>query len=252
VPVNAIRAILEEQGFASPRVGYKYSATDEGRLLEIVLPEQSTDDAQLDLDNVTEALNQISVDGGTPLQFTQVQTNSVGGLVGGQFQRKAVMSALLATVAIILYISFRFELAYGVAAVIALLHDVCIAAGIYLLFGRQLSLTVVAALLTIMGYSLNDTIVVFDRIREDLATQVAKSYRQIVNISINETLSRTILTSLTTLIVVITLFLFGGGAINDFALVMLIGVIVGTYSSVFVASAIISTWHKRVKGVNQE
>jgi preprotein translocase SecF subunit len=103
-----------------------------------------------------------------------------------------------------------------------------------------------------MGYSLNDTIVVFDRIREDLATQVAKSYRQIVNISINETLSRTILTSLTTLIVVITLFLFGGGAINDFALVMLIGVIVGTYSSVFVASAIISTWHKRVKGVNQE
>ena len=114
--------------------------------------------------------------------------------------------------------------------------------------GRQISLPVVAALLTIMGYSLNDTIVVFDRIREDLTLHKGRSYTDIINLSINQTLSRTLLTSFTTLLVALTLYLFGGGAINDFALVMLIGVVVGTYSSVFVASTIISFWHRRTRG----
>jgi SecD/SecF fusion protein len=239
--VKAVRNLLNSEGFENVRVGYKYSPAQGARLLELTLPDRSTDEASLDLPALEKTLNETFPDA----KLKQVQTNSVGSLVGEQFQKKAGLAAVLAIVGIIIYISFRFEFAYAVASVVALLHDVVIAAGLYLLTGRQLSLPVVAALLTIMGYSLNDTIVVFDRIREDLALHKGRGYVDIINLSINQTLSRTLLTSLTTLLVVVTLYLFGGGAINDFALVMLIGVIVGTYSSVFVASAIIASWHKR-------
>ena len=137
---------------------------------------------------------------------------------------------------IVIYITFRFEFSYAVGAVAALSHDIVICIGIFLIAGlgsRQLSLPVIAALLTIMGYSLNDTIVVFDRIRENLGLIKKKSYKEIINLSINHTLSRTMLTSLTTLLVVLTLYFYGGGAINDFALIMLVGVIVGSYSFYF-------------------
>ena len=127
----------------------------------------------------------------------------------------------------------------------ALVHDVVIALGIFILLGRQISLPVVAAMLTIIGYSLNDTIVVFDRIREDLGLIKGKSYIEIINLSLNQTLSRTVLTSLTTLLVVLTLFLFGGSGVNDFALLMLIGILVGTYSSIFVASTVVAVWHEK-------
>ncbi|MDD3604452.1 MAG: protein translocase subunit SecF, partial [Kiritimatiellae bacterium] len=126
----------------------------------------------------------------------------------------------------------------------ALAHDVLITVGIYCLLGRQISLPIVAALLTIVGYSVNDTIVVFDRIREDLKLVRGRSYKDIVNLSINQTLSRTVLTSLTTLLSVVILLLFGGGAIFDFALTLLIGIIVGTYSSVFLAAPIMLLWHR--------
>lgn len=241
--VADVRAFLKTQGFDNVRVGYKSSPAQGARLLEFTLPQRSTDESGLDMDGLLVAMNQKFPDA----KLTQVQTNSVGGLVGKEFQRKAILAAVLATLGIIIYISFRFEFAYAVASVVALIHDIVIAAGIYLMWGfgaRQLSLPVVAALLTIMGYSLNDTIVVFDRIREDLSLHRGRSYVDIINLSINQTLSRTLLTSLTTLLVVLTLYLFGGGAINDFAVVMLVGVIVGTYSSVFVASAIIASWHK--------
>ena len=203
-----------------------------------------------DVDMLTRSLNSAF----PAAKFLQAQTHSVGGLVGAQFQRKALVSAFLAAVVIILYISFRFEFAYGVASVAALVHDVVIAGGIYLLWGymfggRHVSLPVVAALLTIMGYSLNDTIVVFDRVREDLSLHKDRSYTDIINLSINQTLGRTVLTSLTTLLVVVTLVVFGGGAINDFAFVMMWGVVVGTYSSIFVASTIVASWHKRVRGI---
>jgi preprotein translocase SecF subunit len=125
-------------------------------------------------------------------------------------------------------------------------HDVFIATGIFLLFGGEITLSVVAALLTIMGYSLNDTIVVFDRIRESLSLEEKKSYKEIINISINQTLSRTLLTSLTTLLVLIILVAIGGIAVRDFVLVMLLGVIVGTYSSIFIASPIVAFWHNKI------
>ena len=243
--VADVRDTLQAENFGDAQIGYKYSAGTEGKLLEVVLPEVHTDRTQFTQKNATlqAVLNRSFPEAG----FSQVQTNSVGNLVGAQFQRKAFFAALFAAIGIIIYISFRFELAYGIAAVIALLHDVFIAIGIYVLAGRELSLPVVAALLTIMGYSLNDTIVVFDRIREDISLHKGRNYFDIVNLSINQTLSRTVLTSLTTLFVVLILFLFGGGAINDFALVMLIGVLVGTYSSIFVASNIIATWHKPLR-----
>ncbi|MCF7855790.1 MAG: protein translocase subunit SecF, partial [Candidatus Pacebacteria bacterium] len=242
--VRDVRDVVGGMGYTSARVGYKYSAAGQSKLLEVVLPEQSTDEAALDLDKLTASLDDAFEDA----TFEHAQTTSVGSVIGERFREKAVWAIVLAVIAIIIYISFRFEFAYGVASVLALVHDVIIAAGVYLLLGRQLSLPVVAALLTIMGYSLNDTIVLFDRIREDLGLLKNKSYRDIINLSINQTLSRTLLTSLTTLLVVIILFLFGGGAINDFALVMLLGIVVGTYSSIFVASATIATWHKPVRG----
>jgi SecD/SecF fusion protein len=174
------------------------------------------------------------------------QESSLGGLVGWEFSKSAIYAILLAFVGIILYISIRFEFAYSIASIIALMHDVIIATGIFVLCGNEVSLPVVAALLTIIGYSLNDTIVVFDRIREGLSLNPDMHYKKVINMSINKTLSRTILTSLTTLLVLVILFFFGGIAINDFVLVMLLGVIIGTYSSIFVASPIVAYWHKKI------
>jgi SecD/SecF fusion protein len=245
--VAELRAKLADTDYRDSRIGYKGTATQEGRLLEIVLPEVSTNETTIDLDGLSALIKKEY----PQANFELAQTNSVGGLVGARFQNKAIMAGILAAIAIILYVSFRFEFAYGVASVIALVHDVIIAGGVYLISGRQLSLPVIAALLTIMGYSLNDTIVVFDRIREELTLHKDRTYQEIINLGINQTLSRTLLTSLTTLLVVLTLFLFGGGAINDFALVMLAGVVVGTYSSVFVASAIIASWHKHKRGLQE-
>jgi preprotein translocase SecF subunit len=142
-------------------------------------------------------------------------------------------------VGIIIYIWWRFEFTFGLAAVAALFHDVIITVGIFSIAGKEISLQVVAALLTIVGYSLNDTIVVFDRIREDLKIYRRESYSGVINHSINETLSRTVITSLTTFVVVLSLFVFGGSVIHDFAFAILVGVIVGTYSSIFIASPIL-------------
>ena len=148
---------------------------------------------------------------------------------------------------IILYISWRFEFGFALGAIVALAHDVLVTLGIFTLLGNQISLPIVAALLTIVGYSVNDTIVVFDRIREDLRLEKKRTFKEICNLSINQTLSRTILTSFTTLITVVMLLVFGGGAIFDFALALFIGVLVGTYSSIFVATPIVLLWHRDKK-----
>jgi preprotein translocase subunit SecF len=132
-------------------------------------------------------------------------------------------------------------------AIVALIHDVIITVGIFSIFGKEFTLPVIAALLTIIGYSLNDTIIVFDRIRENLRKHHKQPLRFIINRSINETLSRTILTSLTTLIVVTSLFILGGGIIHDFAFALIIGIVVGTYSSIYVASPILLAWQNRGK-----
>ena len=172
-------------------------------------------------------------------------SSSIGPAVSKDLKRNAFIAIILSLFAIVAYVWFRFGLKFGIAAVTALIHDVLITLGIFAICGRHISLPVVAAILTLIGYSLNDTIVVFDRIREDIRLMKKASYKDVLNASMNQTLSRTVLTSLTTLMVIIFLFIFGGENINDFALALLIGVIVGTYSSIFVASALLYDWYKK-------
>jgi SecD/SecF fusion protein len=179
--------------------------------------------------------------------FVQIQEDLVGPQVGKELVKQAMWAISLALLMIIAYVSWRFELGFAVGAIVALAHDVLVTVGIYTAMGHQLSLPIVAALLTIVGYSVNDTIVVFDRIREDIRIVRNKTFKEICNLSINQTLSRTLLTSLTTLITVVMLLVFGGGAIHDFALALCIGVIVGTYSSIFVATPLVLTWYKGKK-----
>ena len=165
--------------------------------------------------------------------------DKVGPKIGSELSGKAVMAVLYAITLILIYISFRFEFIYAIGAIAAITHDVIITLGIFSILGYEISLSIVAAFLTIVGYSLNDTIVIFDRIRENMKTRKKDPVAATVNKSINESLSRTIVTSLTTLMVVITLYIFGGEVIHYFSFALIIGVLVGTYSSIFVASLIV-------------
>ncbi len=167
--------------------------------------------------------------------FKVLSEDEVGPQIGGEMTLNAVKALIYALAAIIIYVSWRFEFSFAVGAIIALIHDVLVAAGLFCLFGRQIGMTSIAALLTIIGFSTNDTIVIFDRIRENIRKYPGKPALEISNLSINETLARTILTSLTTLMAVLMLLFFGGGAINDFALIFCIGIVAGTYSSVYIA-----------------
>ena len=159
--------------------------------------------------------------------------------IGSELSGKAIMAILYALTLILIYISFRFEFIFAIGAIVAIAHDVIITLGIFSILGYEISLPIVAAFLTIVGYSLNDTIVIFDRIRENMKTRKKDPVAATVNKSINESLSRTIVTSLTTLMVVITLYIFGGEIIHYFSFALIIGVLVGTYSSIFVASLIV-------------
>ena len=171
-----------------------------------------------------------------------IRLERVGPSIGKDLRGKALKAVIFAMIGICIYVSFRFEFRFAVAAIVALLHDVGISLGAIAITGRELSIPVIAALLTIVGYSINDTIVVFDRIREDRKLMRKASYKEIINASINQTFSRTVLTSFTTLLVILALYFLGGTVINDFAFVMLVGVISGTYSSIFIASPILIDW----------
>ncbi len=171
----------------------------------------------------------------------------VGSLVGGELARNSLWALGLGIFGILIYVTFRFELSFAVGAIVALLHDVLITVGVFSLLGRELTLPLIGAILTIAGYSINDTIVVYDRIREGLASGMRGSIEQIMNASINQTLSRTILTSSVTLIPILCLFFLGGAVLHDFALAIIIGVVVGTYSSIFIASPIV-LWWTRARG----
>ena len=171
----------------------------------------------------------------------------VGPKVGRDLREKAVLSIIYAIIGIVIYISWRFELQYAIAAIIALIHDVLVTMGAFSLYDKEFTLVIVAAFLTIIGYSLNDTIVVFDRIRENMRRKGKTPLVEVINNSINQTLSRTILTSGTTLLVVVALFFLGGEIIHDFSFALLIGVIVGTYSSVFIASVFLVYWAERAQ-----
>ncbi len=179
--------------------------------------------------------------------FNVEGSERVGALVGGELAKSSLIALGLGILGILIFVTFRFELSFAVGAIVALLHDVLMTVGVFALLGRELTLTMVGAVLTIAGYSINDTIVVYDRIREGLASGRRGTIEEIMNSSINQTLSRTILTSTVTLIPILCLFFFAGAVLRDFSLAIIIGVVVGTYSSIFIASPIV-LWWSRARG----
>ena len=177
--------------------------------------------------------------------FVIESSTEIGPTIGKKLQGDAINAIVFSLVLIISYIAFRFEFRFGIAAAVATFHDVLIVLGLFFLMQKEITLLVVTALLTIAGYSLNDTVVVFDRIRENLKKRKRESYAEAINKSINDNLSRTLITSLTTFLAVAALYFFGGEVIHDFALAILMGVIIGTYSSWYIASALIVSWHQK-------
>lgn len=252
VDVGNVRSALTQAGFVEPTVtDYAQVGEQVANRFMVHLGETATTVAQggeaisgsvgVRVQNALAPLV-----GGDAAKVVIEKEDMVGPTVGRQLKWDAIEAAAYSIIFIIAYLWFRFELKFSVAAVIALLHDVTITLGLFALTGRQISLGVVAAVLTIIGYSLNDTIVVFDRLREDLKLYRGRglSLLEIMNKCVNETLSRTLLTGVTTLVVVFILLIFGGQVINDFAFVLFVGVIVGTFSSVYIASPIVYYWQR--------
>jgi SecD/SecF fusion protein len=233
-PLETIRATLDAAGFSSASL----TPMEANGKFYLDMKLKEMEGAEIQAQDAVMAL------AGNP-EITK--TDSVGSQIGSELKKKGISAIVFALIGIIIYISLRFEFAFAMGAIIALAHDVLITVGIYCALGYELSMPIIAALLTIVGYSVNDTIVVFDRIREDLKLEKGKSYQEIANLSINQTLSRTVLTSLTTLLTVVMLLVFGGGAVKDFALALFIGILVGTYSSIFVATPVVLMWHKEEK-----
>lgn len=172
-------------------------------------------------------------------QIEILRSETVGSVVGKELREKGILALIYAIAGTLVYISWRFEFRFAVGAVVALIHDVLITLGFFSFFDKEMDLTIIAAFLTIIGYSLNDTIVIYDRIRENLGKNPGEGFASIVNRSLNETLSRSILTSGTTLLVVCALFFFGGEVINNFAFALLVGIIAGAYSTIFLATAVV-------------
>ncbi len=236
--VQNIRSALEGKGYAGVQVT-EFGSADEF-LITVAAPEQTVET----LDAAQVLLNDLRAElPGTEIELRREE--SVGPKIGGELRTAAANSIVAALSLIVLYITFRFVFRYGIAAIMALVHDVTLTLGIFSLLNLEISLSIIAAFLTIIGYSLNDTIVVFDRIRENMKLRRKESYREVINRSINECLSRTVLTSVTTFIVAVVLYVLGGPVIHDFAFALCFGVIVGTYSSMFIASPILVWWSER-------
>ncbi|WP_300364664.1 protein translocase subunit SecF [Hydrogenimonas sp.] len=228
-PLDKIReAVKSSQVFAGASVNY-FGSEDE------VVIKVRTSSKKLGTDIGDEARQLLKGTG----SFEIRRVDMVGPKVGSELREKGLMAMVLAIAGILLYISFRFEWRFAIASVMALVHDISIAMGAIVLFNVEVNLDILAALLTILGYSLNDTIIVFDRIREGLTTVKSSKLSDVIDESVTRTLSRTVLTSLTTFFVVLTLFAMGGEIIHGFSFTLLVGIIVGTYSSIFIASPLL-------------
>jgi len=229
VDVDKLRAALAKEG--ETQIQYQKGADQD--MLKVVAPFGKGE-------SVTKALAATFPTAG----FHTIGSAVVGATVGNEIQKSAVIAAFLSLFGILLYVAFRYEFSFSVGAVVAVIHDVLMTIGIFFLSGRQLSAPMVAAVLTIIGFSINDTIVIFDRIREDLKLGVRGSFKDVMNIALNQTLSRTLITSGTVFLATLALYIWGGGVINDFAFTFLVGIITGTYSSIYIASALVLWWHK--------
>ncbi len=234
--VGEVRRVIDGAGFAGAQV-QDFGAADE---FLITLPGSETGE-QSGAERAAVALRQALPQANVEIR----REEKVGAKIGDELKTAAINSVLAASVLVVVYLTVRFIFRYGVAALLATLHDMIITLGVFSLLNKEVSLQIVAAFLTILGYSLNDTIVVFDRIRENMRLRRREGYREVLNRSINETLSRTVLTAGTTLLTSLALFFLGGPVIHDFAFCMTFGVLTGTFSSIFIAAPILLVWHDR-------
>jgi preprotein translocase subunit SecF len=242
VELADIREIVSNAGFDGAEV------TNFGSSTEYLIKVKSVGNAEEVAEQVKVALrdglaSRIDISSADAIEMRR--TESVGPKVGAELRTATLWAILWSLLGIVVYVSWRFEFRFAIAALVALIHDILFTLGFFSITNLEVSLAVIAAILTIVGYSLNDTIVVFDRIRENMHNRKRENYEVLVNTSVNETLSRTVVTSVTTLLVVLALVIFGGEVIKDFAVTLLVGVLVGTYSSVFVASPVLVEWQIR-------
>ena len=233
VSLHDVRKVLENGGVRD------FDLQDFPSVQKILIRVKSTENQT---GQISETATGIISRGFPENKYVVDSTTVIGPKVGGRLRADAAKAVAMATLGILIYIAIRFKFNFAVGATVATFHDVLAVLGIFYLMGREINLILITALLTIAGYSLTDTVVVFDRIRENLRIKIKEPVEAVMNVSINEVLSRTIITSLTVLITSITLFFFGGEVIHDFALAMIMGVIIGTYSSIFVASPIVLLW----------
>ncbi len=235
VPIDKARAALDKNGFQ----GATIQEVGEGNKILIRLRES---------EGTSEKVQTVFKQEfpGNPFEVDSIM--EIGPVIGKALQRQALWAITISIIAIIVYIAFRFQFKFGVAAAIATVHDVLAVLGVFYVLHKEINLLMITALLTLAGYSLTDTVVVFDRIRENLKRSRRDPLPKLVNDSINEVLSRTIITSLTVVLVLIPLVLFGGDVLHEFSVALLMGVVVGTYSSVFVASPILVVWQAKSGG----
>jgi len=236
-----IRAAFDKAGIHDARIQRIGGRPGEVSNQEVIaLPDTTATDQNHDAGRaaVENALHANYADSG----FEVLQVDIVGPTAGKQLQKQALLATAYSLIGMLVYLWFRFELIYGVAAVVAVFHDTLITIGAFSLSNQEITLTVIAAVLTLIGYSMNDTVVVFDRIRENLAMSRKESLSEVVNRSINQTLSRTVLSSGLTFLTVISLFLFGGEVLHGFSFALVIGILIGTYSSIAVAAPMLVAW----------
>jgi preprotein translocase SecF subunit len=229
--VDAVRNAVEAGGFASAEIQQMTGDASDEFLIRV---KNDTTDVRAIATRISGAIE--SNIGGARVEQRRIET--VGPKVGNELRQKAFWAVVASLGSILLYVGWRYEFKFALGGVVAILHDVLVTLGFVLFTGREVSLTVIAALLTIAGFSINDTIVTFDRIRERSKSHRKESHREAMDIAVNETLSRTVITALTVFFCTLALFVWGGEVLNDFSFAMLVGVVVGTYSTVFVASAL--------------
>ena len=247
VDEKVLRESISQLGVGEVLIGYQSAVDSSKKTLRVtVRVDEKADEATRSTADkrVVEKLQASFPDS----KFTVLSTDKVGAIVGQEIREGAVMASLVAMFFILLYVAFRYEFSFAIGAVFAIIHDILMTLGCYFLAGRELNSTTVAAILTIIGFSINDTVVIFDRVREDLKLGVRGSFRELLNQALNQTLSRTIITSGTVFLATLSLYIFGGGPVNDFAFTFLVGIITGTYSSIYIASAFVLWWQNKFHG----
>lgn len=237
--IGKIREIVSEMGLGNPEI--KTVGSDALNELQITVKKKAEGS------EVGDAIKSAIQKDYSSNPFELRRQELVGPKIGKELRTDAIIMVILALLALLVYVGFRFNVPFGVAAIVPLFHDVCIALAPFLFFDYEISLSTLAALLTIVGFSINDTIVIFDRIRENMKAGLPKktTFEDMINKSINQTLSRTIITSLTVFSVVTFLFILGGESIRDFSMTMFVGTIAGVYSTIYIASPILVWWNKK-------